>query len=200
VVTTPQLDTSAEAAVATACDWVCSGLTEASIGGSAEPHDEFVERVLSPLYAHAPRTHRAEGAAWLLVETAKLATERGAPIMAWVRQYGQCVPAEECVTDLRAPEAPERALVVVAGDLLRCDRVLRSSPWASIERRRVVPNAGTHEGAGGFALAAAAAVVGSGSVDDVLVLSCGTDQTHWFWFAKSLGSEQPDRLVHGGGR
>jgi 3-oxoacyl-[acyl-carrier-protein] synthase II len=200
VVSTPELDTSAEAALATACDWLCSGLSDACIGGSAEPHDEFVERVLSPLYARTPRSHRAEGAAWLLVATAKLLAERGGPIMAWVRQYGRCVPAEERLNDLRAPDQPRRALVVVAGDLLRCDRVLRSSAWASIERRGVVPSAGTHEGAGGFALAGAAAVVGSGSADDVLVLSCGSAQTHWFWFARALGPEQAGRFVPGGGR
>ncbi|MBN1606070.1 MAG: beta-ketoacyl-[acyl-carrier-protein] synthase family protein [Polyangiaceae bacterium] len=200
VATTPELDTSAEAAVATACDWLSSGLAEAGIGGSAELHDDFVDRLLSPPYARTARSHRAEGAAWLLVETAKFATERGAPIMAWVRRYGQCVPAEERVTALGAPDKPERALVVVAGDLLRCDRLLRGCSWASIERRSVQSNAGTHEGAGGFALAAGVALVAGGSADDVLVLSCGTDQTHWFWFARSPGSEQPGSLVRGGGR
>jgi 3-oxoacyl-[acyl-carrier-protein] synthase II len=199
VVTTAELDTSAEAAVATACDWLSSGLAEASIGGSAEPHDAFIERILSPLYAHAPRSHRGEGAAWLLIETAKLADGGRGPIMAWVRQHGQSVPAEEDLNDLCGPAEPGRALVVVAGDLVRCDRILRCSSWASIERRRVLPNVGTHEGAGGFALAAAAAVVASGSADDVLVLSCGTVQTHWFWFAKSPGPGQSDPSAHGGG-
>jgi 3-oxoacyl-[acyl-carrier-protein] synthase II len=187
VVTTVQLDTSAEAAVATACDWLCSGLTDAAIGGSAEPYDEFVERVLSPLFASGVQPRRSEGAAWLLVERAASANGRGAPIMAWVRQRGQCLPDEEGpLRDLAAPDDFERALVIISGDAERCDRVLGCCSWSSIARRSVVPHVGTYESSGGFALAAAVALVAGDCADDVLVLSCGTDQTHWFWFAKSV--------------
>lgn len=189
VVSVAELDTSAEAAVVIACDWIRSGLVDAVVGGSAEPYDEFVSSVLIPLCGRPDSSRRSEGAAWLMLESEASARSRGADILAVVLSQGQCLPAAQGpLLGLASPRDEGRALVLCSGDHDTCGALLDTSAWARVQRRSVAVAIGTHEGVGGFALAAAAALTGQGIADEVLVLACGADQIHWSLLGRPTGT------------
>jgi 3-oxoacyl-[acyl-carrier-protein] synthase II len=53
---------------------------------------------------------------------------------------------------------------------------LRGSPWAEVPRSTLAPRSGDHEGAGGFAAAAAVAVLARGDLASVLILGGAPDR------------------------
>ena len=191
VVSVAELDTSAEAALAVACDWVRSGLVDEAVSGSVEPYDDFVAEILGPLCSSRAPGEHSEGAAWLVVGSAAFARQRGATILAALTAQGQCLPtAKRPLHALPAPSDPGRGQVLICGNLDRCEQMLAESPWAKMDNGDVIRRTGAHEGAGGFALAAAALLVGTGQATEVLVLACGAEQVRWSLFGRParLGS------------
>ncbi len=171
------LVTSAEAAFEVACSLVENGLASSMIAGSSEAEDPIIARVLGPICAGASSVPRSEGAAWVVVEAASAAAARGVrPHAAIEAKLHSWRDPKGALADLPAPSG--RALVVLGAFDAEFDSALASSPWGGIERREVVSSAGQHEGLGGFALAAGAALVARDAADQVLVASHARGRTY----------------------
>jgi 3-oxoacyl-[acyl-carrier-protein] synthase II len=180
VLATSDLEATAESAVSLACDWLEMGLAPCLVAGSADPHDAFVARVLGPACERETGHPRSEGSAWLVLEPELLARERGAPLYALVRRrYEFSLGAIENA-QVEPPADPDRALVVSSRDTGVIRSLLERSGWKAVARRSTAPATGFHEGAGGFALAASAALIARGDTEEVLV--CGWSATHVFVF------------------
>jgi 3-oxoacyl-[acyl-carrier-protein] synthase II len=170
VLTTSHLDATAEAAVFLSTDWLEAGLAPGMIAGGAEPYDPFVAEVLGPACEGTPLLRRSEGAAFLLLEPLAGAVARGARPLAVVhRRYELSTAALDAVA-LEPPEVPSRAFVASARDAAPCAQLLARAGWGSVPRLSVGASTGWHEGAGGVALAAAAARLAAGEADEALVL------------------------------
>jgi 3-oxoacyl-[acyl-carrier-protein] synthase II len=182
VLTTSDLEASAEAAVAVACDWVEGGLSTTLVAGSAEPHDAFVRDVFGPACEDDASVPRTEGAAWVVVESARAARERGAAALAVVRRRDELATAELESGAIGPPSDPKRAVVVASAprELERVLPVLARSGWGGVPRLLVADAAGFHEGVGGFAVAAAAALVGSGEASEALVAGGNGARAYFF--------------------
>jgi hypothetical protein len=74
--------------------------------------------------------------------------------------------------------------VVVCGDPRRCETLLADSAWVNVKTRQTVGESGSHEGAGGFALAAAAVLISKGHAAEVLALAHGAQQVRWSLFCQ----------------
>jgi 3-oxoacyl-[acyl-carrier-protein] synthase II len=68
------------------------------------------------------------------------------------------------------------AAVFIGREDARVDRTLRGSPWAEVRRRALAPRVGDHEGAGGFAAAAAVAAIEGGVLARALILGGAPDR------------------------
>lgn len=171
------LDATAESAMASALELIAMGEGDVIAAGSVEEASPMIERCLGPICSGiADRGVRGEGAAVLLLESQESATARGAKPLARVawwsswRGDGAGILAE-------APPPPSAAACVVhARDDEEVLRWLRASAWASVARRTVASRAGDHEGAGGFAAAAAASGIGSGVLSCALVVGRAPDR------------------------
>jgi 3-oxoacyl-[acyl-carrier-protein] synthase II len=162
VISVSDLSTSAETAVEVACAFVALGLAHAVVAGSAEPEDRIVAHVLGPLHAGRPATVD-EGAGFVVIEDERQARARGAQVLAVLAALA--VEARE----LAAPVDPAQARVVLAEDD-RADALLADSPWADVERLLLAKHVGQHEARGAFALCAAAALIATRQVGEVLVI------------------------------
>jgi 3-oxoacyl-[acyl-carrier-protein] synthase II len=72
-----------------------------------------------------------------------------------------------------APAPAGRARVLSGRASARVDGVLADSPWARVPRFALSSRVGDHEGASGFAVAAAAGAIARGELDVVLVIGDG---------------------------
>jgi 3-oxoacyl-[acyl-carrier-protein] synthase II len=193
VVSVSDLSTSAEAAVAVALGFLELGLAERMVAGSAEPADPIVQRVLGPMHRvtnperlSLPQTGadtRKEGSAWLLLEREQALAERGAEPLALIDAMGH--GWGETQVQLPGVKRADRAAVVTATPIAERELLLRNSSWSKAPAHDVSPVSGSHEGAGGFALATAAALIARGEVDQVLVCSVGR-QRHFFFHLVSV--------------
>lgn len=68
-----------------------------------------------------------------------------------------------------APPPPDGACVLVGRVDAALGQKLRGTAWAKVPVRSLAPRAGDHEGAGGFAVAAAVAALARGSLPAALV-------------------------------
>jgi 3-oxoacyl-[acyl-carrier-protein] synthase II len=180
VLSTSDLEATAEAAVSIACDWIEIGLSPCIIAGSADPHDTLVAKVLGPVCERETGHPRSEGSAWLVLEPADLALARGVRPYALVRRRYEVPVSTLGTARLHAPEGPGRSLVVSSRDTGFIDTLLDRSGWSRVARRLTAPRTGFHEGAGAFALAAGASLVARGEADEVL--ACGWSAAHVFVF------------------
>lgn len=164
------LGATAECAVTIAADLIAIGEGEVLAAGSVEEMSTVTERCLSPVCSGFDAGVRSEGASALLLESADHARARGAHILArlsfWTSWRDE--PTAACAA-LPAPRDLSRAAVVTGHIDARID-FLEQTPWAKAVRRGVDARAGTHEGIGGFAMAAAISALSHGTFDEILVI------------------------------
>ncbi|MGK3991739.1 beta-ketoacyl synthase N-terminal-like domain-containing protein [Sorangium sp. So ce1024] len=187
------LGATAESAMVTAIELITAGEGEALAAGSVEEASPMIERCLGPICSEVVQSGaRSEGAAVLLFESAERVRERGARPLAtvawWSSWRGDGVgmlagaPAPVALgpqadAARRAqPGVPTPAAVFVGRQEDRLVACLRGSPWAEVPRSTLAPRAGDHEGAGGFAAAAAVAALASGALASVLLLGGAPDR------------------------
>jgi 3-oxoacyl-[acyl-carrier-protein] synthase II len=180
VLSTSDLEATAEAAVSLACDWIELGLSPCIVAGSADPHDTFVAKVLGPVCERETGHPRSEGSAWLVLEPAELARARGVPPYALVHCRYEVPVSALGTARVHPPARPDRSLVISSRDTSFIGDFLERSGWSRIAKRLTAPHTGFHEGAGGFAVAAGASLVANGQAEEVL--ACGWSAAHVFVF------------------
>ncbi|WP_437934969.1 beta-ketoacyl synthase N-terminal-like domain-containing protein [Sorangium sp. So ce341] len=185
------LGATAESAMVTAIELITAGEGEALAAGSVEEASPMIERCLGPICSQVVSGGvRSEGAAVLLFESAARVRERGARPVATVAWWSSwrgdgagmlagapaplAAPGE--VAQRAQPSAPSPAAVFVGRSEERLTACLRGSPWAEVPCSTLASRAGDHEGAGGFAAAAAVAALASGALASVLVLGGAPDR------------------------
>jgi 3-oxoacyl-[acyl-carrier-protein] synthase II len=172
------LDVTAESAMTTAMELVATGEADALAAGSVEETSPMIERCLGPVCEGiVDRGPRSEGASIVVVEPERAALERGARILAratfWA-SWRQSAAAE--LEDL--PPPPEGALVLVGRQPAAAIALLRGTAWERVKVISLAERAGDHEGAGGFAVVAAAAAIARGDLAAALVLGCARTRGH----------------------
>jgi 3-oxoacyl-[acyl-carrier-protein] synthase II len=173
VFSSADLAATSESSIVTAAALVAGGEADVMLAGGVEETSVLTEAVLEPLYGKAARGARGEGAAVLV-----LGLEGGpAELVWWSGWRGE--PA------LEAPPPAGKAALFVARDDESVKRALGASPWAEVPRHTTAAGAGEHECAGGFAAAAAVALLGNGSLDQALVLGCAPDRGYALLLARS---------------
>jgi 3-oxoacyl-[acyl-carrier-protein] synthase II len=182
VLATSDLDVSAESAIVTAAELIAAGEGDALAAGSVEEASPVIERCLGPICSGiTDRGARSEGASVLLLEAEETAVRRGARILARVAWWGSWRTGDglaPAARPLAAVPPPSRggAAVFFGRDDARVRGALEGSPWAEVPRRSVAARAGDHEGAGGFAAAAAVSALAAGEVDSALLLGVAPDR------------------------
>ena len=88
VMTASALDASAEAAVLLACDFLAGSAAEAMISGGVEVRDSFIRDPIGPACGLLEHGHHEEGA-FLALESLEHAADRGAPVLALVREWDE---------------------------------------------------------------------------------------------------------------
>ncbi|CAN96086.1 MULTISPECIES: beta-ketoacyl-[acyl-carrier-protein] synthase family protein [Sorangium] len=187
------LGATAEAAMVTAIELITAGEGEALAAGSVEETSPMIERCLGPICSQVVSSGvRSEGAAVLLFESAARVRERGARPVAMVSWWnswrgdgvgmlaGAPAPARLGASGevaLRAQATvPSPAAVFVGREEERLVACLQGSPWAEVRRSTLASRSGDHEGAGGFAAAAAVAALASRDLASVLVVGGAPDR------------------------
>lgn len=176
------LATSGEAAVVTAWELIASGLIEAATAGSVEGPSQIVESCIAPSFSDAAGAQRSDsertsGAAVVRMtrepspEAASLVEER-----LIVQQAFQGATLAEVVAAMGPPFV--KGAVVVAEITADTREALKNSAWDKATLCEVAPAVGRHEGLGGFAIAAASALLLKGGVFSVLVLGASPGRAY----------------------
>ena len=182
------LETSGEAAIATAYELIAAGFLEAASAGSVEGPSEIAANCLAPVFRQAagvaapPSRDRTEGSA-----VVRLTREPGTEAMGDLEriEVRQVLQAEDGASLMSAVEPPrEQAIVVVAEANAQVLSVLLGTPWSRVPVRDVVTAVGRHEGLGGFAVAAAAAAIVKGQAEHALVLGVSRGRTYGITLAR----------------
>ncbi|MBW2458105.1 MAG: beta-ketoacyl-[acyl-carrier-protein] synthase family protein [Deltaproteobacteria bacterium] len=175
------LGATSESAVITAIELIAADEADAMLAGGVEQTSPITEAVLGPLCSTQGEAgtegHRSEGAAATLVESGQgLAARGGRPLarVAWWTSW-RGTPAEP-LAGLPAPGDLGAAARFSARDDDGVRALLAGTAWASVPKHTTTDRAGTHEGAGGFALAAAVAMLAAGDLDAALVLGLAPDR------------------------
>jgi 3-oxoacyl-[acyl-carrier-protein] synthase II len=170
---TADLATSGESAVVQAVQLMRAGEAARFVAGSVEPRSDIVERVLAALFAHAPSqagAKHADVAAAVVLEAADAARERGARVLARIRQTLEWrADARSELGRLVAPSGAA-AEVVLARANGGSDALLAPTAWAACRRITCAEALGESDGLGAVAIAVAAARVATGRTSDALVL------------------------------
>jgi 3-oxoacyl-[acyl-carrier-protein] synthase II len=187
------LAATADAAITTAAELVAAGEADLLVAGSVEEASRVVERVVGPACsAMRDRGPRGEGASVLVLEAAETARARGArplaTIVAWTSWRGDGAGALAAL-----PARPARDAWVLVGRVDEAlDALIDGSAWASAERRALAPRVGDHEGASGFAAAAAVALLADGRASAVLVVGAAPDRGYAVVLASESGADGPE--------
>jgi 3-oxoacyl-[acyl-carrier-protein] synthase II len=176
VLATSDLEATAEASIATAAELLAVGEGEAICAGSAEEASPMIERCLGPICSGiTDRGARSEGAAVVLLEAEEHAAARGAKALArvawWTSWRGSSSAA---LAD--APPPGAGAAVFFGRDDERLRSALDASAWAAAPRWELAARSGDHEGAGGFAAAAAVAAIAAGRIESALLVGVAPDR------------------------
>jgi 3-oxoacyl-[acyl-carrier-protein] synthase II len=179
---------TAECAVATAADLIAAGEGEVLAAGSVEEASPMIECCLGPICSGETRGVRSEGASAILLEAEEHAKARGIQPIArlpwWTSWRGESASID-------APLPPsERAAVITGQEELPIGLRL-SEAWACLPHRAVAPRAGVHEGAGGFAMAAALAAIARGELDAVLVVGHAPERGYALLLTADRSTDEP---------
>ncbi|EYF08962.1 beta-ketoacyl-[acyl-carrier-protein] synthase family protein [Chondromyces apiculatus] len=177
VFATTDLGATAESAMSTAIELIVAGDATIMAAGSVEEASPMIERCLGPVCSGiVDRGVRGEGASVLVFENEERAHERGARPLArvawWSAWRGDGVHA---LSDAPPPDGAS-SCVFLGREEPRNALCLAGSRWADIPRRVMAPRVGDHEGAGGFAAAAAVAAIMRGDLSSALVLGGAPDR------------------------
>jgi 3-oxoacyl-[acyl-carrier-protein] synthase II len=180
VVTVADVDASADAALQLALSFVESGLVAAAVAGAAEAEDAVCAALIAPAcrssHGAVSAIPRLEGGAFVAIERADSERE-GRRVLAEIREFG-CVRTGSALT-VAPPTPGARALVLTALVAETAQRAMSRSSWCDVPIRSVLARSGSHEAASAFALAAAAALVARGELDEALVCQCSNEQTYF---------------------
>jgi len=177
---TADLATSGESAIAQAAELVAHGEADVIVAGAVEEASDIAERILVGLFARSQAeldTPRGEGAAAVVLEARAHAEARGARLLARIEQvhmWRNGTPSP--LGAVRPPREVATARVILARENGDAGALLDESPWRSVERLLVAPRAGQHEGLGGIAIAAAAGLLGERAASEVLVIGLARDR------------------------
>ncbi len=175
------LGATSESAMVTAAELIAAGEADAMFAGGVETASAIIAAVLSPLCSGEDMQHRSEGSAVLLLEAEDALAARGArPVarIAWWSSWRGSVGA--ALATLPAPS--QRAQVILARNDHPWREVLAGTRWYDAPHQLVAPRAGDHEGAGGFAAAAAVAAIANGDLDQALLLGLAPDRGYALLF------------------
>lgn len=175
-IATPDLNATAESAIATGVELIEASVSPSAIAGSVEEVSKLTERVLAPLLGMRPMAAHSEGASAVVLESAESAKARGARPLARV-VFSRARRGSDPFEDLPACGAKA---VVVTEPLVDSPSLLRATPWEHVRRVTTNAQAGDHVGCGGIAFAGAVALVARGDVDRALVLGQAPDRSYAF--------------------
>ncbi len=171
---TADLATSGESAVAQGAAFVAYGEADVLLAGAVEEASDIAERILVGLFARSQAeldTPRGEGAAVVVLEAEDHAVARGARVLARIDQICEWQNgAPNPLAAVRPPRDSARARVILARENGGADALLEETAWRAAPRLLVGPRAGQHEGLGGIAIAAAAGLIGEGTAQEILVI------------------------------
>lgn len=175
VLSVSDLAASAESSFCTAIELVAAGESDAIAAGSVEEASLVIDRAIAPVCSGVDdRGPRSEGVSVIVFESEESASARGARSLARV-------------LDAAAPRGGKASIAIPPGGRAevftgRDDAVFRAaiegSSWERVPVRAAAPRAGDHEGAGGFAAAAAIARLAKGEIDTALVVGIGLDRAY----------------------
>jgi 3-oxoacyl-[acyl-carrier-protein] synthase II len=176
---TADLAASGESAFAQAVQLVASGQAVRLVAGAVEPKSHIVDRVLAALFAHASsqaNAKRGDVAAALVVESERAARERGAPLLARVRQVLEW--RRETSLPLGTLVGPESsaAEVGLARSNGGVDALLAGTAWGDVPRFACAPAIGESDGLGGVALAVAVGRIATGRARETLVVGLAKER------------------------
>jgi 3-oxoacyl-[acyl-carrier-protein] synthase II len=173
------LGATAESTIEAALELLQVGEADAMVAGSVEEASPMIERCLGPICTGIEvRGVRAEGASAVLLEREEAARGRGAKVLARVAWWaGWRGDGAASLEGLPGPgEGDAWVLMGRADDRLRA--LVAASPWAGRPEKLLAPRAGDHEGAGGFAVVAAASAIAAGTIRRALVLGGAPDRAY----------------------
>jgi 3-oxoacyl-[acyl-carrier-protein] synthase II len=176
---TADLAASGESAFAQAVQLVAAGQAVRLVAGAVEPKSHIVDRVLAALFAYASsqtNAKRGDLAAALVVESERTARERGAPVLARVRQVLEWrAETRDPLATLVAPEntPAEVGLARANGGV---DALLAGTAWSEVPRFACAPAIGESDGLGGVALAVAAGRIATGRARETLVVGLAKER------------------------
>jgi len=170
---TADLSASGESALAQAAQLVVAGEAARVACGAVEPKSDIVEHVLSALFAHTPAqagVKRADLAAAVVVESEREARERGARVLARIRQVVEWRAAgREALESLVAPLG-QGAEVVVSRTNGGVDELLEVTAWRRCVRLVCAQALGESDALGAVAIAVAVGRIAAKRVNEALVL------------------------------
>lgn len=175
-IATPDLNATAESAIATGVELIEAGVSPSAIAGSVEEVSQLTERVLAPLLGMRPMAAHSEGASAVVLEAAPVAEARGARALARVA----FAKARRTTTPWADLPDPGARAIVVSEPAVEVEGLLAGSSWRRVRHVTTSAAAGDHVGCGGIAFAGAVALVARGHVDKALVLGHAPDRTYAF--------------------
>jgi len=169
------LAVSGESAFTQGFELVAAGETDRVAVVAVEERSIIVDQVFRVLFPPErrdgpERQPRREGAAAVALAAEEVAAARDLPVLARVRAVVAWTDALPLDDGASLDVAVDRAVVLTAGTRAATTATLDASSWAGCRRIDCAERAGSHEGAGGFALALAASMVARGDVDRALAI------------------------------
>ena len=172
------LATSGECAVVQGYELVAAGEADRIAVVGVEEKSEIVDQVFRVVFgpdrrdaARGERPLRREGAGAIALAAEDVAIAAGLPIFARVEQVISWWDDESAITEVAPPPGGARggAVVVFGTDGAAIDAVLERTGWGECRRISCAERAGSHEAAGGIAVAVAATTLAKDpSIDAVL--------------------------------
>jgi 3-oxoacyl-[acyl-carrier-protein] synthase II len=179
------LGATTASAIVTSAELLAAGEGDVLAAGSVEETSPMVERCLGPICSGTHPGPRSEGAVALLLETAPHVRARGARAIASLDWWNSWRGDGAAALAAAPPPPPDAWAVIVAERDAAVARILQGSPWANGALLTVAHRAGHHEGAGGFAAAAAISALAAGTFHSVLVLGTAPDRGYAMLFARA---------------
>lgn len=161
------LGTSGEAAFVQGYELIAAGELDRIAVSAVEEKSIIVDQVFRVVFGPdqngktgGERPPRREGAGAVALASESAAAERGLPVLAIVEQALAFQEDSPIFRDLAPPPAGEgNAIVVLGGTSAPVEALLDRSSWAAVARASVAERTGSHEAAGGIALAVASAIL-----------------------------------------